>query len=220
MTTADVEALHAQLDAMKQLLEVYETTSVEHATRLEHALAELEEKSRLLVSAEQEQADAARHQAAELQVQVDRAATYQKELEEKLATIEAQQAAIREMSTPIIEVWRGVLCLPVIGVVDSERSASMTEALLGAIVATKARCAIIDVTGISLMDTGTTDHFLRMARSVKMLGAECMLTGITPAVAQALIHVGADPTGLATHRTVFSALQAYVRRRGSRDGGL
>src|SRR5262249_30229700 len=70
---------------------------------------------------------------------------YRKQLEEKLATIEVQRAAIRELSTPIIEVWEGVLCLPVVGVLDSTRSGEMTEALLTAIVEKKARCAIIDI---------------------------------------------------------------------------
>jgi rsbT co-antagonist protein RsbR len=84
-----------------------------------------------------------------------RSASYQKELEEKLATIEAQREAIRELSTPIIEVWNGILCLPVVGVMDSVRSAQMTESLLGAIVEKKAASAIIDITGIQIMDTAT-----------------------------------------------------------------
>src|SRR6202000_743983 len=76
----------------------------------------------------------------------ERGAPCKKELEEKLGTIEVQRAAIRELSTPIIEVWEGVLCLPVVGVLDSTRSAEMTEALLSAIVQKQAECAIIDIT--------------------------------------------------------------------------
>jgi rsbT co-antagonist protein RsbR len=140
----------------------------------------------------------------------ERSATYQRELEEKLATIEMQRAAIRELSTPIIEVWEGVLCLPVVGVLDSTRSAEMTEALLQAIVEKKARCAIIDITGIQVMDTGTADHFLRMARAVRLLGANCMLTGINPAIAQTIIHMGMDLSGVITHRTMRNALQRFV----------
>ena len=74
-----------------------------------------------------------------------------------------QQAAIRELSTPIIEVWAGVLCLPVVGIVDSQRSAEMTETLLETIVAKQARMAIVDITGIDVMDTKTADHFIKMA---------------------------------------------------------
>ena len=145
-----------------------------------------------------------------LQHEQQRSAAYQRDLEEKLATIELQRAAIRELSTPIIEVWESVLCLPVVGVLDSTRSAEMTEALLQAIVEKKARCAIIDITGIQVMDTATADHFLRMARAVRLLGANCMLTGINPAIAQTIIHMGMDLAGVVTHRTMRNALQRFV----------
>ncbi|MBX3259297.1 MAG: STAS domain-containing protein [Labilithrix sp.] len=147
-----------------------------------------------------------------LAAEQQRSATYQRELEEKLAMIEVQRAAIRELSTPIIEVWEGVLCLPVVGVLDSTRSAEMTEALLSAIVEKKADCAIIDITGIQVMDTGTADHFLRMARAVRLLGASCLLTGINPAIAQTIIHMGVDLSGIVTHRTMRNALQRYIQR--------
>lgn len=143
----------------------------------------------------------------------EQAALYQKELEDKLATIEVQRAAIRELSTPIIEIWEGVLCLPVVGVLDSTRSAEMTESLLSAITEKKAECAIIDITGIQVMDTGTADHFLRMARAVRLLGANCMLTGINPAIAQTIIHMGVDLSGILTHRTMRTALQRWLRQR-------
>lgn len=152
-----------------------------------------------------------------LEREQDRSKAYQKELEEKLATIEVQRAAIRELSTPIIEVWEGVLCLPVVGVLDSTRSAEMTEALLGAIVEKKADCAIIDITGIQVMDTGTADHFLRMARAVRLLGASCLLTGINPAIAQTIIHMGVDLSGIVTYRTMRNALQRVVGREFDND---
>jgi rsbT co-antagonist protein RsbR len=152
-----------------------------------------------------------------LEKEQKRGAAYQKELEEKLATIEVQRAAIRELSTPIIEIWEGVLCLPVVGVLDSVRSAEMTEGLLAAIVEKQAECAIIDITGIQVMDTGTADHFLRMARAVRLLGAECLLTGINPAIAQTIIHMGVDLTGVSTHRTMRNALQRYIERTHNRN---
>jgi rsbT co-antagonist protein RsbR len=141
-----------------------------------------------------------------------RSAEYQRELEEKLATIERQRAAIRELSTPIMEVWDGILCLPIVGVMDSSRSADMTDALLRAVVATKARCTIIDITGIEVMDTSTADHFIRMAKSVRLLGAECVLTGINPQIAQTVVHMGVDMAGVITHRSLRDALQYFVRR--------
>src|SRR6185312_5260672 len=133
------------------------------------------------------------------------------ELEAKLETIEMQQAAIRELSTPIIEVWQGVLCLPVVGVVDSQRSAEMTETLLETIVSKQARMAIVDITGIDVMDTKTADHFIKMARAVRLLGAECIVSGINPGIAQTLTHIGVDLTGVRTLRSLRDALQLYLR---------
>lgn len=140
-----------------------------------------------------------------------RSQTYQRDLEEQLAMIERQQIAIRELSTPVIEVWSGVLCLPVVGIMDTTRSAEMTDALLRAVSDKKARCAIIDITGIEVMDTGTADHFMRMARAVRLLGAECYLTGVSPSIAQTIVHMGMDLRGIVTYRTLRDALQAYVR---------
>src|SRR6266542_341942 len=95
--------------------------------------------------------------------------TYVVELQDKLAAIERQQAAIQELSTPIIEVWKGVLCVPIVGILDSTRTSEMTSNLLAAGVQKKARCALIDITGIEVMDTKVVDHFVRMARAVRLL---------------------------------------------------
>ncbi|HET9229489.1 MAG TPA: STAS domain-containing protein [Thermoanaerobaculia bacterium] len=140
-----------------------------------------------------------------------RAEDANRELEAKLETIERQQAAIRELSTPIIEVWAGVLCLPVVGIVDSQRSAEMTEMLLEMIVAKQARTAIVDITGIDAMDTKTADHFIKMAKAVRLLGAECILSGINPGIAQTLTHIGVDLTGIRTLRNLRDALQSFLR---------
>lgn len=152
-----------------------------------------------------------------------RAQAYQRDLEDKLATIERQQIAIRELSTPVIEVWSGVLCLPVVGIMDTTRSAEMTDALLRAVSEKKAKCAIIDITGIEVMDTGTADHFMRMARAVRLLGAQCFLTGISPSIAQTIVHMGMDLRGIVTYRTLRDALQGYVRaatqRRATQANG-
>lgn len=146
-----------------------------------------------------------------LDAQRRRSGTHQKELEEKITLIEHQREAIRELSTPIIEVWQGALCLPVVGVMDTARSAEMTEALLGTIVSTKASCAIIDITGIQVMDTATADHFLRMARSVRLLGSECVLTGINPSIALTMQTMGVNLSDIVTFRSLRDALQRYVR---------
>lgn len=135
---------------------------------------------------------------------------YQRELEAKLATIEAQRLAIAELSTPVMEVWEGVLCLPVVGVMDTARSAEMTHTLLEAVASKKTRVCIIDITGIEVMDTGTADHFMRMARAVSLLGSRCMLTGVNPHIAQTIVQMGVDLRGIHTHRTLRDALQATI----------
>jgi rsbT co-antagonist protein RsbR len=135
---------------------------------------------------------------------------YQEELEGKLATIERQRVAIQELSTPIMEVWDGVLCVPVVGLMDTARSSEMTGALLRAVVDKSAKCAIIDITGIDVMDTRTVDHFVRMAKAVRLLGSECVLTGMNPHIAQTVVHMGLDLSNVVTHRNLRDALQQYV----------
>jgi rsbT co-antagonist protein RsbR len=140
---------------------------------------------------------------------------YKSELEEKLRMIESQRLAIAELSTPIMQVWDGVLCLPIVGVMDTARSAEMTQSLLKAVVEMRTRCCIIDITGIEVMDTGTADHFMRMARAVGLLGSECVLTGINPHIAQTIVQMGVDLRGIRTHRTLRDALKNYVDKQKS-----
>jgi len=140
----------------------------------------------------------------------EQSSVFRRELDERLATIEQQRSAIRSLSTPVIEVWRGVLCLPVVGVMDTARSAEMTSALLTTIVEKGARYAIIDITGIDVMDTRTVDHFIRMAKAIRLLGAECALTGLNPHIAQTVVHMGLDLSDIVTHRSLRDALYRYV----------
>ena len=153
-----------------------------------------------------------------LEAERDRSRAYQAQLEEKLATIEQQRAAIRELSAPIMEVWKGVLCLPIVGVMDTVRSSETTDALLQAVAEMGAKCTIVDITGIEVMDTRTVDHFVKMARAVRLLGAHCMLTGVSPSIADTVVQMGLDLSGIETHRTLREALTAYVSR--SRDAAL
>jgi rsbT co-antagonist protein RsbR len=141
---------------------------------------------------------------------------FRRELEEKLLIVEKQRTAIRELSTPIIELWEGVLCLPVVGIMDTARSTEMTNSLLQAITSKKARYAIIDITGIEVMDTGTVDHFMRMAKSIRLLGAECALTGISPHIAQTVVQMGIEMDEITTERSLRDALARFVRARTGR----
>ena len=142
----------------------------------------------------------------------EQSSAFRAELERKLLIVEKQRAAIRELSTPIIELWEGVLCLPVVGIMDTARSTEMTNSLLEAIIEKKTRYTIIDITGIEVMDTRTVDHFMRMAKSIRLLGAECALTGISPHIAQTVVHMGLELDDVVTHRSLRDALAHYVTR--------
>lgn len=104
----------------------------------------------------------------------------------------------------------GVLCVPVIGVMDSVRTSEMTSTLLSAIVQKQAKFTIVDITGIEVMDTRVVDHFLRMARAVRMLGARCVLSGVHPNISQTIVHMGIDMSAIETHRTIREALRHHV----------
>lgn len=122
--------------------------------------------------------------------------------------IERLRLALDELSTPVLEVSDDVIVLPVIGVVDSQRSAQMAERLLSEVVRTKARFVIVDITGVEVIDTATADRFVKLARGVELLGARCIMSGIQPAVAQTLVELGVHFSGMATQRNLQHALDA------------
>lgn len=133
------------------------------------------------------------------------------QLAAQLETIDQQRRAIQELSTPILQLWEGILVLPVIGFVDSGRSQQMMERLLEEIVERQARHVIIDVTGVAVMDTQTADYFTKIFNSVRLLGAQCLLTGIRPAVAQTLVHIGVQLDQVTTRRNLQQGLQECLR---------
>lgn len=133
------------------------------------------------------------------------------ELREKLEVIARQEEAIKALATPIIEVWDGVLTLPLFGVLDSGRAAGTIERLLSAITEKGATYAIIDLTGVEVVDTSTADHIGRMTKAAELLGARCIITGIRPAVAQTMVQIGIDLTKVVTLSTLREALQRCMR---------
>ncbi len=138
------------------------------------------------------------------------------ELSERIETIERQREAIRNLSVPIIEIWARVLCVPVVGTLDTMRANDVTTTLLSAVVQKKARYAIIDVTGIEVMDTQSVDYFLRMARSIGLLGAECALSGMHPNIALTIVQMGIELEGLRCYRNMRDALKHCVARERER----
>lgn len=135
----------------------------------------------------------------------------QRELEERLATIEQQRITIGELSTPIIEVWNRILTLPVVGAVDAHRAAVITEKLLRRVVDTGARCVVIDVTGVEAIDSANGALFIRVVRAAELLGTHCVITGIGPEVAQNLVALGVDLEGVTTLGTLKDGLKHCLR---------
>jgi rsbT co-antagonist protein RsbR len=211
MTTPDHEARIRELEADNERLRKQVDVKAKTAAR---ALASYQQRALHMEIIRQQNEDLDRL-ANDLALAKATEEDRSRELAEKLHTIEQQRSAIRELSTPVMEVWEGILCLPIVGLMDSTRSADMTDALLKAVVSTRARCTIIDITGIEVMDTHTADHFIRMAKAVRLLGAECVLTGINPQIAQTVIHMGLEMADIVSHRSLRDALQYFINRKQS-----
>ncbi|WP_437575276.1 STAS domain-containing protein [Sorangium sp. So ce887] len=131
-------------------------------------------------------------------------------LREKLQLIEQQESALCAMVAPIIQVWDGVLTVPVMGGLDSQRASAMMERLLGAIVDSQTRHVILDLTAVDAVDTGTADHLIRIVRAVELLGARVVVTGIRPAVAQTVVSLGMDLERIVTLRNLQEGLKACM----------
>ena len=130
---------------------------------------------------------------------------------EKNELLERMQTVIQELSTPVLELWDDVLALPVIGIVDTKRSAEMMERLLEVVVLRQAQFVIIDITGVEVVDTATADRFIKLVTAVEYLGARCILTGVRSAVAQTLASLGVDLGTLTTLRTLKHGLIECLR---------
>ncbi len=129
---------------------------------------------------------------------------------------ERQQEALTAMATPIIEIWDDVVTLPIVGVIDTTRATEMKEALLQAVQRTGARIAIVDMTGVEIVDTATADHIVRLMQGVKLLGAQGIITGIRPQVAQIMVSLGVEIGGVMTLRSLREALRHSLRVLGYR----
>ena len=131
--------------------------------------------------------------------------------EELRQRVQVQREAIQMMSTPIIQVWDDILTIPIIGLVDSARAADMKNAILSRVSETGARYAIIDLTGVDVVDTSTADHLLRVMQAVGLLGARCIMTGIRPAVAQSMVSLGLGMSSVTTLSSLRDGLKYCMR---------
>ena len=126
-----------------------------------------------------------------------------------------QQRELLELSTPVVALWEGVLAVPLIGTLDSERTQVVMETLLQRIVDTGASIAIIDITGVPTVDTLVAQHLLKTVSAARLMGAECIISGIRPQIAQTIVHLGVDLGNVATKATLADALVLAMSRVGS-----
>ncbi len=130
------------------------------------------------------------------------------------AIIARQQEELLELSTPVIKLWDGVLAVPMIGTLDSNRTQVVMEALLQRIVDTEASLAIIDITGVPTVDTLVAQHLLKTVTAIRLMGADCIISGIRPQIAQTIVHLGIDLQGVRTKATLADALALALRQTG------
>jgi len=139
------------------------------------------------------------------------AETYQKVREE---VIRRQQEELLELSTPVVKLWDGVLALPIIGTLDSARTQIVMESLLQAIVQTNSRVAIIDITGVPTVDTVVAQHLLKTVTAARLMGADCIISGVRPQIAQTIVHLGINLLDVTTKATLSAAFAVALQRLG------
>jgi rsbT co-antagonist protein RsbR len=138
---------------------------------------------------------------------------YQKTRED---VISRQQAELLELSTPVVRLWENVLALPLIGTLDSARTQVVMQNLLDAIVETRSDFAIIDITGVPVVDTLVAQHLLKTVAAARLMGADCLISGIRPQIAQTIIHLGVDLTNVTTKATLADAFAIALKRSGQK----
>ena len=138
---------------------------------------------------------------------------YQKTREQLIAE---QQREMLELSTPVVQLWEGVLGLPLIGTLDSARTQVVMENLLQRIVDTGARIAVIDITGVPTVDTLVAQHLLKTVAAARLMGADCIISGIRPQIAQTIVHLGVDLSAVTTKASLADAFAIALKRTGAR----
>jgi rsbT co-antagonist protein RsbR len=138
---------------------------------------------------------------------------FQKTREEVIAR---QQQELLELSTPVVRLWENVLALPLIGTLDSARTQVVMQNLLDAIVTTRSDFAIIDITGVPVVDTLVAQHLLKTVAAARLMGADCLISGIRPQIAQTIIHLGVDLSNVTTKATLADAFAVTLRRNGQK----
>ena len=128
--------------------------------------------------------------------------------------IQRQQEEMLELSTPVVKLWEGVLALPMIGTLDSQRTQVVMESLLQRIVDTGSEIAIIDITGVPTVDTLVAQHLLKTVTAIRLMGADAIISGVRPQIAQTIVHLGLDLQGIVTKANLADALALALKRTG------
>jgi rsbT co-antagonist protein RsbR len=128
--------------------------------------------------------------------------------------INRQQTELLELSTPVVKLWDGILALPMIGTLDSARTQIVMESLLQKIVETESQIAIIDITGVPTVDTLVAQHLLKTVTALRLMGADCIISGVRPQIAQTIVHLGVDLQGVTTKANLADALALALKRTG------
>jgi rsbT co-antagonist protein RsbR len=136
---------------------------------------------------------------------------YQRSREE---VIRRQQEEMLELSTPVVQLWEGIVALPLIGTLDSARTSIVMETLLQTIVDTRSELAIIDITGVPTVDTLVAQHLLKTVAAARLMGADCIISGIRPQIAQTMVHLQIDLSAVTTKATMAEALRFALKRSG------
>jgi rsbT co-antagonist protein RsbR len=125
-----------------------------------------------------------------------------------------QQQELLELSTPVVKLWDGILALPIIGTLDSARTQVVMESLLQAVVATNSKYAIIDITGVPTVDTLVAQHLLKTITAARLMGADCIISGVRPQIAQTIVHLGINLEDIVTKAKLADALALALERSG------
>jgi rsbT co-antagonist protein RsbR len=149
-------------------------------------------------------------------VMLDKLGLYTAEVFQKTRenVIARQQDEMFELSSPVVQLWEGIIGLPLIGTLDSKRTQVVMETLLKRLSETQAEVAIIDITGVPIVDTLTAQHLLKAVKATRLMGSECIISGIRPQIAQTIVHLGVDLGDVVTKSTLAGALAVAFKRRG------
>jgi rsbT co-antagonist protein RsbR len=131
------------------------------------------------------------------------------------SVISRQQAEMLELSTPVVKLWDGVLALPLIGTLDSERTQTVMETLLQRVVETNSEVVILDITGVPTVDTMIAQHLLKTVAAARLMGVDCIISGIRPQIAQTIVHLGVDLGDVITKASLAEAFKLALAKRGT-----